>query len=142
MLNSQKSYNTRMENTAIKGNKSYRRRKYKTIIKELGERNISLKDIASGLGEKEPGFLDLLKTTNATLDDAVILQQYAKAIVDQDTKAATFLRDTAGEAPKQQVEVESVGGGLSEMSLDELLALKKAIEENNRATLPRDDRHD
>lgn len=131
-----------MENAALKGSKSYRRRKYRTIIKELGERNITLDDISRGLGEKEPGFLDMLKTTNATLDDAVILQQYAKAIVDQDTKAATFLRDTAGEAPKQQVEVESIGGGLSEMSLDELLALKKAIEENNRATLPRDDRHD
>lgn len=142
MLNSQKSYNTRMENAALKGSKSYRRRKYKTIIKELGERNITLDDISRGLGKKEPGFLDMLKSTNATMDDAVILQQYAKAIVDQDTKAATFLRDTAGEAPKQQVEVESVGGGLSEMSLDELLALKKAIEENNRATLPRDDRHD
>ena len=131
-----------MENAAIKGSKSYRRRKYRTIIKELGERNITLDDISRGLGKKEPGFLDMLKSTNATMDDAVILQQYAKAIVDQDTKAATFLRDTAGEAPKQQVEVESVGGGLSEMSLDELLALKKAIEENNRATLPRDDRHD
>ena len=131
-----------MENAALKGSKSYRRRKYRSIIKELGERNITLDDISRGLGKKEPGFLDLLKSTNATLDDAVILQQYAKAIVDQDTKAATFLRDTAGEAPKQQVEVESVGGGLSEMSLDELLALKKAIEENNRATLPRDDRHD
>ena len=61
------------------------------------------------------------------MDEAGILQQYAKAILGQDTKAMEFLRDTAGEKPSTQVDLSTDESGLSKMSLDDLMALKEAL---------------
>ena len=93
----QRALNKAMEAHALLGTKTQRRKKYKEIIKELGQRNITFQDIANDISDspKYKGFLDMLKSTPGfTFDDVVILQQYARAITDGDTKAATFLRDT------------------------------------------------
>lgn len=125
-------YNGAREALNLIGSKSGRRKKYKKIIQEMGARNISLQDIATD--GKSRGFLDMVNTTNMTMDEVVVLQQYAKAIVDQDVKSATFLRDTAGETPKATVEIEGSENGLSSMSLSELQELAatlKALKSQN-----------
>lgn len=127
-MNTQRAYNKRMEKQNLIGTPTKRRRKYKEIVKELGKRQITLNDIASpDLNGKYPGFLDMMKETSMTMDEAGILQQYAKAILGQDTKAMEFLRDTAGEKPSTQVDLSTDESGLSKMSLDDLMALKEAL---------------
>lgn len=128
--NSQKAYNKRREALTIQGTKKQRRKKYKEIVKELGVRNITLENIAKE--EKMPGFLDMLDKTNATLDDAVIIQQYAKAVIQQDTKAAEFIRDTAGEKPSTQVDITGDETGLSKLSLDDLMELRELLKNSQK----------
>ena len=66
-------------------------------------------------------------TPGMTFDDVVILQQYARAITDGDTKAATFLRDTAEGSPKQQIDINGDKTGLSQLSYEELLSLRDTL---------------
>ena len=70
-------------------------------------------------GEKMPGFLEMIRNTDATFDEAVILQQYGKAILQADTSAATFLRDTVGEKPTNVVDITEKSG-LKSLSDEEL----------------------
>ena len=127
-MNNQRAYNKRMEKLNLLGTPKQRRKKYRDIVKEMGQRNITLTDIASGLGDKEKGFLDMMDKTGMTMDEATILQQYSKAIINQDTKAAEFLRDTAGEKPSTQVDLTTKDeSGISKMSLEELIELRDLL---------------
>lgn len=130
-MNTDRAYNKKRESENLLGTKKQKRKKYKDIIKELGAREITYADIANGLGEKEKGFLDMVKNTpGMTMNDVVVLQQYAKAIVSQDTRAAEFLRDTVGEKPSTQLDVNNNSeNGLSQMSLDELLELRDLLKQ-------------
>ena len=125
---SRKATNAIREKNALIGTPAQRRKKYRTIVKEMGARNISLADLAEGLGPKEKGFFDMMQQTEMTMDEAVVLQQYAKAIYDKDTKSAEFLRDTAGEKPSMQIDIADDDNGLSRMSLEELKALAANLE--------------
>ena len=127
-MNTQRAYNKRMEQLNLNGNKKQRRKKYAHIIKEMGVRNITLEDVANGLGDKEKGFLDMMDKTGMTMDETVVLQQYAKAIIHQDTRSAEFLRDTAGEKPSTQLDVNDVSdNGLSKMTIEELKELRDLL---------------
>lgn len=127
-MNTQRAYNKRMEQLNLNGNKKQRRKKYAHIIKEMGVRNITLEDVANGLGDKEKGFLDMMDKTGMTMDETVVLQQYAKAIIHQDTRSAEFLRDTAGEKPSTQLDVNDVSdNGLSKMTIEELEELRDLL---------------
>ena len=121
-----------MEQLNLNGSKKQRRKKYSQIVKDLGGRNITLEDIAGGLGDKEKGFLDMMSKEGMTMNEAVVLQQYAKAIINQDTRSAEFLRDTAGEKPSTQIDLSSDEGGLSKMSLEDLKELKALLEERKK----------
>lgn len=112
-----KGYNRSREAFSLLGSKKMTRRKYKQIIEELGARKISLENIMNG--EKMPGFLEMIRDTGGTFDDAVILQQYSKAILQADTSAATFLRDTVGEKPTNVVDITEKSG-LKSLSDEEL----------------------
>ena len=131
-MNSQRAYNKKMEQINLQGTKKQRRKKYKAIIEEMGARGITLVDLANNLNGKDKGFLDMKKETGMTLDEAVVAQQYAKAIVDKDTRAAEFIRDTVGEKPSQQIDVNGEVSGLSAMSLDELLELRDLLKNANK----------
>lgn len=127
-----KKYNGIMERLNRIGTPKERRKKYKDIVKEMGSRNITLEDISSdAFNGKFRGFLDMMDEKGMTMDEALVLQQYAKAITQQDTKAAEFIRDTAGEKPSTNVNmnVEDTPG-ISSMSTEELLELKKNLEMN------------
>ena len=128
-MNTQRAYNKRMEKLNLLGTPKQRRKKYKDIVKELGARNITLKDIASDdLNGKYLGFLDMMDETGMTMDEAAVLQQYSKAIIDRDTKAVEFLRDTVGEKPSTQLDIKSDDeSGLSKMSLEELIELRDLL---------------
>ena len=129
MIN-QRDFNKKMERENWIGSKKENRKRFRDLINELGVREISLEDIACG--DKEKGFIDALNQTKFSLDEAVIIKQYAKAITDSDTRAAEFLRDTKGEKPSNQVEVSGELTGLSAMSLEELEELKAALVAANR----------
>ena len=131
-MNSQRAYNKRMEQINLQGTKKQRRKKYKAIIEEMGARGITLVDLANNLKGKDKGFLDMKTETGMTLDEAVVVQQYAKAIIDKDTRAAEFLRDSVGEKPSQQIDVNGEVSGLSAMSLDELLELRDLLKNANK----------
>ena len=126
-----KRYNKLREANALKANSKTRRKKYKDIIKELGDCQISLDDIASG--KKTDGFLYLLDKNGATFDEMVVLQQYSKAIVDRDTKSAEFLRDSVGEKPSTQVDLnDSRTSGLAQMSLEELKEFRDLLKKEGK----------
>lgn len=129
-MNVQKAYNKRMEKQNLLGSPKQRRKKYREIVKELGARQITLEDISKDdFNGKLPGFLDMMSETGMTMDEAAVLQQYSKAIIDRDTKAVEFLRDTAGEKPSQQLDINSNDeGGLSKMSYEELIELKESLQ--------------
>lgn len=99
---------------------------WRTIAQEFGERNIKLSDLAdTKCLPKELAVM--LDDDIMTLSDLVILAQYSRAIVDRDTKAATFLRDTAGYQPPKEVKVENTPTGLSTLTEDELHQLLIAL---------------
>ena len=133
-MNTQRAYNKRMEKLNLLGTPKQRRKKYKDIVKELGARNITLKDIASDdLNGKYLGFLDMMDETGMTMDEAAVLQQYSKAIIDRDTKAVEFLRDTVGEKPSTQVDLNTNDeSGLSKMSLEELIELRDLLKQQSQ----------
>lgn len=133
-MNTQKAYNKRMEKQALTGTPKQKRKKYKEIVKEMGARGITLEDISKGLGKKEKGFLDMMKETEMSMDEVVVMQQYAKAIIDQDTRSAEFLRDTVGEKPSTQIDVNDVSeNGLSQMSIEELKELRDLLKKQAEA---------
>ena len=104
------------------GTSKDRRKKYKHIVEEMGARGISLKDISDeNFNGKSRGFIDMIKQEKMTMDEVVVLQQYAKAIINQDTKAAEFIRDSVGEKPSTVVDM-SVGekSAIEQMSTEEL----------------------
>lgn len=126
-MNTQRAYNKKREKLNMLGNKSARRKKYKDIIKEMGARNITLDNISKG--EKIPGMIDLMESTGMTMDEFVVLGQYSKAILDRDTRASEFLRDSAGEKPSNVIDINSDDNGLSKMSLEELQAMRAELQQ-------------
>ena len=121
----QRAYNKRMEKQNLIGTKAQRRRKYKEIVADMGEIGLNIDNIYTD--EKHNiQFLEICENRNLTLNEALVLQQYSKAILDRDTRAAEFLRDTAGEKPSLNVEVNE-NKGLSEMSLEELKELRDLL---------------
>lgn len=126
-MNAQRAYNKKMEQLNLQGTKKARRKKYKAIIEEMGARGITLEDLSNNLNGKDKGFLDMMSKTGMTMDEALVAQQYAKAIIDKDTRAAEFIRDSVGEKPSQQIDVNGEVSGLSAMSLDELLELRDLL---------------
>lgn len=128
-MNTQRAYNKKMEKQNLLGTPKQRRKKYKEIVKEMGARQITLDDISKDdMNGKLPGFLDMMDKTGMTMDEAAILQQYSKAIIDRDTRAVEFLRDTVGEKPSQQLDINSTDeSGLSKMSYEELIELRDLL---------------
>ena len=128
-MNTQRAYNKRMEKQNLLGTPKQRRKKYREIVKEMGARQITLEDISKDdFNGKLPGFLDMMDETGMTIDEAAVLQQYSKAIIDRDTRAVEFLRDTVGEKPSQQLDINSTDeGGLSKMSYEELIELRDLL---------------
>lgn len=122
--------NQELEAKNVLGTKQQLKKRLRNIAIELGNSKIDLNMISEGTKNKE--FLDALDSANATYFDAMVMQQMAKAIVDADTKAAEFIRDTAGEKPSMQVDMNDTSKGLSQMSTEEIeqhLAWLKAREE-------------
>lgn len=85
--------------------------------------------------EKSQVFQELVDQVNLddiSLVELVAISQAAKAIEDGDTKAATFLRDSAGCKPVEKVQRQSGNiGELSDAELDFLLANAEVIDEDN-----------
>lgn len=127
-----KQYNSQRERIARHGTPTTVKKKMKQIAIELGARNITLQNIADqDFGGKSRGFIDMMEETEMTLDDVVILQQYAKAIINQDTKAAEFIRDTKGEKPATTVDMSVDNKSpIESMSDDELKEYKALLEAN------------
>lgn len=79
-----------------------------------------------------PELVAQVNLDNISLVDLVTLSQAAKAIEDGDTKAATFLRDSAGCKPVEKVQRQAGNiGDLSDAALDFLLANAEVIEDEN-----------
>ena len=76
--------------------------------------------------------VDQVNLEDISLVELVTLSQAAKAIEDGDTKAATFLRDSAGCKPVDKVQ-QPVGniGELTDAQLDFLLANSEVIDETD-----------
>ena len=126
-----KRYTSLRETNALKNSSKARRKKYRDIIKDMGECEITLANISKG--EKLDGLAYLLDKNGATLDEYVVLQQYSNAIYDRSTKAAEFLRDTAGEKPSTQVDLNGrVESGISTMSTEELIELRDLLKKGSK----------
>lgn len=127
-----KSYNAMRERIARQGTPTQIKKKMKQIALEMGQRGITLKDVAStDFGGKSRGFIDMMDETEMTMDEVVILQAYSKAIIDRDIKAAEFLRDTKGEKPATAVDMTmSEKSSIEKMTDEELLAYKELLEAN------------
>ena len=127
-----RKYNGMMERINRIGTSKERRKKYKHIVEELGSRGITLNDISDeNFNGKSRGFIDMIKNEKMTMDEVVVLQQYAKAIIQQDTKAAEFIRDSVGEKPSTVVDM-SVGekSAIEQMSDEELENLRDLLKVN------------
>ena len=127
-----KKYNGMMERINRIGTSKERRKKYKHIVEELGSRGITLNDISDeNFNGKSRGFIDMIKNEKMTMDEVVVLQQYAKAIIQQDTKAAEFIRDSVGEKPSSTVNMNvEEKSALESMTLEELEDYKLLLEAN------------
>lgn len=123
--------NAALEKTNLYGTPKQQHKKWRRIAQELSDRKISLNDIINIDSPKQDGLMELAKQEEMTLGDMVLLRQYSEAIVNGSTKAAEFVRDTMGERPSTQVDINNVDeSGISQMSLDELLELKELLKKN------------
>ena len=127
-----KRYNSMRERIARQGTPTQIKKKMKQIALEMGQRGITLKDVAStDFGGKSRGFIDMMDKTGMTMDEVVILQAYSKAIIDRDIKAAEFLRDTKGEKPATTVDMSvSDKSPIEQMSDEELKAYSELLKAN------------
>lgn len=100
-------------------------RHYRTIVRELSDRQIPLSLLSDASRAK--GLAQMLEEDVCTLSELVILGQFAKAIDDSDTRAAEFLRDTAGYKPQTDVSVEHKTQGLASLTDTQLLTLLQAL---------------
>lgn len=100
-------------------------RHYRTIVRELSDRQIPLNLLSDE--SKAKGLAQMLEEDVCSLSELVILGQFAKAIDDSDTRAAEFLRDTAGYKPQTDVTVEHKTQGLASLTDTQLLALLQAL---------------
>ena len=125
-MNFKFKYNALREAGAMNKMNKAKRKKYKAIIDGMGECQITLEDISKG--QKLDGLAALLDEHGATLDEYVVLGQYSNAIYDRNTKSAEFLRDTAGEKPSTQVDLNSkTESGIGALSLEELIELRDLL---------------
>jgi len=122
----QRAYATRMEHINLNGKKALHK-KWKDIASELSEREITLAEICDPDSPKQLGLLEMAKSQKMSLGDLTLLRQYSEAIVNGSTKAAEFIRDTMGEKPSTQLQIEEKPSGLKEMSLDELIELRDLL---------------
>lgn len=100
-------------------------RHYRTIVRELSDRQIPLNLLSDE--SKAKGLAQMLEEDVCSLSELVILGQFAKAIDDSDTRAAEFLRDTAGYKPQTDVTVEHKTQGLASLTDSQLLTLLQAL---------------
>lgn len=74
-----------------------------------------------------PKLAENIKVEEMTLTDLIILSQAAKAIEDGDTKAATFVRDTAGGKPIEKKQ-ELPHNNLHDLTDEQLAYLEANVE--------------
>lgn len=115
----QKIINTRRENLALFGNKAEQHKKWKNVVKELSDREISLGDIADENSPAQYTLRAIAQKNHLTLGELVVLRQYAEAIHGS-TKSAEFLRDTMGEKPTNDVNLTTSQSPLASLSDDDL----------------------
>ena len=100
-------------------------RHYRTIVRELSDRQIPLNLLSDE--SKAKGLAQMLEEDVCSLSELVILGQFANVIDDSDTRAAEFLRDTAGYKPQTDVTVEHKTQGLASLTDTQLLTLLQAL---------------
>lgn len=132
----QKSINTRRENLAFFGTKKQQHKKWKNVVKELSDREITLGDIADENSPAQYTLKAIAQENHLTLGELVVLRQYAEAIHGS-TKSAEFLRDTMGEKPSNDVNLNTTQSPLASLSDEELHSLLDSLKstDNDR---PRD----
>ena len=96
-----------------------RKRAMKDIITMFGKEDAPPKVVAKLI---QLGMLE--KGETCTMDEALILAQYGKALLGN-TRAAEFVRDTNGQKPKEKVEINDLSKEKSK--LDELLKQRKEV---------------
>ena len=110
-----------------------RKTRYRELVKLLGENEIKLTTLLDPEESvKNEVINELMCNSQLSYDELVVLRQYAEAIVNGSTKAAEFLRDTAGEKPATNIDVtDERQSGIRQMSDDELKALIADLTKNN-----------
>lgn len=69
----------------------------KKAMREVLENLLVLPLNDQAMPEKVKSFIDFGKNKNVTIEEAILMAQIVKAVTKADTKAATFIRDTAGQ---------------------------------------------
>ena len=110
-----------------------RKTRYRELVKLLGENEIKLTTLLDPEESvKNEVINEMICNSQLSYDELVVLRQYAEAIVNGSTKAAEFLRDTAGEKPATNIDVtDERQSGIRQMSDDELKALIADLTKNN-----------
>lgn len=127
----QKALNTRRENLAFFGTKKQQHKKWKNVVKELSDREITLGDIADENSPAQYTLRAIAQENHLTLGELVVLRQYAEAIHGS-TKSAEFLRDTMGEKPSNDVNLTTTQSPLASLSDEELHSLLDSLKADDR----------
>lgn len=93
-----------LKSVQVKREKRERTRTLQEICKWIGQMTLNKDELLSA---DEIQDLEKAKSINLTAWEASVLAQVQKALAG-DTKAMEFLRDTAGEKPKDQIEVQGM----------------------------------
>ena len=79
------------------GKASGRSKRKKKAMKEVLIELLALPMDHEARPEKVKSFADFVNNKNVTIEELILMKQIAKAINKADTRAATFIRDTAGQ---------------------------------------------
>lgn len=104
-------------------------KKWKAIANELNDREISMVDInkiMAGTSKKYLGLEEVCKDHNISASELMFLGQQSKSILEQDTKATEFCRDTAGEKPVSTIDIGDRESVFKDMTKEQLLEIREA----------------
>lgn len=113
-----------MEQLNMKGTKAENKKKYSSILRELGARKITFSNILRD--EKMNGVLEVFDMFEGTMDELASLKLMSIMLsgADRDSlKAFEIVRDTVGEKPLNNVEVLVKKSPLDDMTTEEIREL-------------------
>lgn len=112
--------NEQLEIKNALGSQAQSKRRLRAGLKALAEMQFPVETLTSSHKDRE--FYKAMDTAGLTFADVMNLQAYVEAINNGNIRAMEYIRDTSGEKPSLQLDMNDTTKGLSNMTTEEIEA--------------------